>query len=473
MKGTHCAKRLSKCPPTIGTPLEKSIRRAHQLLCADLQHLEQLREENVDVVYSDFFGGQFHEKIAAIIYLAQRSLLDIADSPAELLDAAISRRISSLLVEILYRLNAAEGLGYLYDFAAAHTKSGNATFWQKVCRHYLQLMAMLPIARPRVLAFLSERPDARHDVEVGIAAVDVNVARAFRALGEDYLRARKNGPLEPFTPAEYTLFYRQYVQEEPNAQTAGLSTRLAVQERINRAVAAGDIPALAPWFTDGSPLAVRYLMQTARSGLAASSFMDLLVSVVAAKQWNPVRGAAAVLEMSEINRTLQPNGGDININQQFVSLAMTDDSARFGIARLAVQELGAIGAFNEVLTVLEQAPYIDVAGEGIAVLLEAAPPADGRIDRRPPRLAAAGLRGSATIYATLPWPDGCRLVLPEFVYGPALPRPPARTESPHRAGHHRPAPPPLQRHRQTHPLRTAPASDHSRRRVRPGQAGSK
>ncbi len=361
---------ITDTPADERTPLEKSIRRAQQTLSADLLRLDQLHEKKVEVVYTDFFAAQMQEKIAVMIYFTQQIMRDIAESDAQTLDSTLARRVSSLLVEVLFRLNAVDGLGVLYDFASAQGKRGNASFWQKVSRHYLQLMAMLPLARPQLFAFLTERPDARRDVELGLAAPDVQVSRVFRTLAEEFLRARKSGQIAPPAPAAYTAFYQQYVQEEPDAQTARLATRLIVQENIHRAIDAADITSLARWFTEGSSMAVRSLLQQARTGLAATDFLDLLVNVAKAPQVDPVRAATAILEMSAINRSLQANGGDLTINQHLTNLTMTDDSVRFAIARLAVQELSAVGAFNEILTIMERAPYVDVATEGIAVLYE-------------------------------------------------------------------------------------------------------
>ncbi len=356
--------------PDERTPLEKSTRRAHQMLAADLFRLEQLHEKKTEIVYSDFFAAQLQEKIAVMVYFTQQIMRDIAATTSMTQDVTLARRISALLVEVLYRLNSVEGLGLLYDFAVAQGQGGNLPFWQKVSRHYLQLMAMVPQDRTPFLAFLHARPEARRDVELGLASTDAQVSRFYRALAEDFLRARKQGQIAPAAPAEFMPFYQQYVQPEPETPPDGLAMRLLVQEQLHRAVDAADLPTLAQWFAEGSDLTVRFLLREARSGLAATSLLELLVTIANAPHINPVRAAAAVLEMSEINRSLQANGGDITINQHLTNLTLTDDSARFALARLAVQELSAAGAFNEILTVMERAPYVDVATEGIAVLFE-------------------------------------------------------------------------------------------------------
>ena len=366
------AKALLHAPETTPsderTPLEKSIRRAHQQLAADLATIERTRGEGAEPSYAELFGAQCQEKIAAIIFLIKHKLLDIAGNSLPTRDLLDTRRDITRLVDILFKLQAMEGLGILYDFANSQAQGELAQFWQRVALHYLHLMALLPPARPQVLHFLSERPDARRQVEQLMASTDDAIARTFRALGEDYVRAKHAEETESPAPAEYTICYRQYDQRAPDACTAGLSSLLAAQDSIRHALAAGETAALLSWFAEGSQRAVRYLLHSARASMSASALMDFLIAILATEKMDPVRLAAAVLGMGDINRTLRDNGGEPNINQQLVEATMTTDGARAGVARLAVRELSSVNAFNELLTVVERAPIIEVAEEAIIAL---------------------------------------------------------------------------------------------------------
>lgn len=367
------------------TPLEKSIRRAHQLLANDLAQIERLKRDGADIAYADCFGAQYHEKIAALIFLTRSKLLDIAGDTSSILDIVDARRDTSLLVEILFRLSAVEGLGILYDFAAVHAQGDNAPFWQKVGQHYLHLLTLLTLTRTHVLYFLRARPAARRQVEQGMASMDEAVARAYRALGEDYVHAKAQLQTEPPpAPAEYTIFYQRYEQSLPDAQTTRLSALLTAQDRIHRLVDAKDLPGLVKWFVEGSLPAVQYLLHSARTNLSASALLDLLTAVLALNDGDPIRLAAAVLELGRLNRAVHAAGGDPNINTQLIEATMTDKGARTGVAQLAVRELGGVNAFNEILSVLERAPIVEVADEGIRVLrdLRRLPMAEAIVNRR-------------------------------------------------------------------------------------------
>jgi len=372
--------------PEGATPREKSIRRAHQVLAGDLIRLERLREIKPGLSYTDYFGSQLYEKIGAIIYLVQYKLLDIVGNVDYSRDILETRRQTTQYVDILYRLNAASALGVLYDFAVAHAKIDNASFWQKVSQHYLHLMAMQQLARMQVITFLGERLEARRQVEQLMASPDEAISKPFRALGEEYLAARKSGqPLPAIPIAEYLACFRQYDRSAPDAQTIGLTTLLAAQELIQYAVETADIPNLQQWFLDGSPESVRYLLHVARGKLEAPLFIDLLAGVIAAETGDVVRAATAVIELGKIDYAMRPNGGDPVVNEHLAGAALSDDEARAGIGRLIVQVLGAVRATGDILNIIDRAPLPEVAEEGILMLrdLRCLPLAESIVYHRP------------------------------------------------------------------------------------------
>ncbi|MHB9026518.1 MAG: hypothetical protein ACYC7E_20475 [Armatimonadota bacterium] len=350
------------------TAIEESIRRAHQMVTSDLAVFEQRRQANEPVDCLAQFGPQFHDKVAALAFLTRHKLIDIALAPPSL-DITQARRDLTGSVDVLFRAGAAEALGVLIDFAATQPDDEETHFWPKVRQHCLLLMAQITEARPAVLAFLSERAEVRRLVEQLMASDRPAVAAAARALGESYVQARRIGDLSTPPPSPAMLLYLQYEQVAPGQQALGLASLLAAMDRVRQALDTNDYDTLVTWTTQGSPALFAAALRAAREGWPAGGYMDLLQKILAVEAMEPARLAAAVRELGEINRATQ--GGVPDIIRIFIDVTQTNDSVnRTGVAKLAICELQKMDAFNEILTVMESAPIVEVAEEAILAMRE-------------------------------------------------------------------------------------------------------
>ncbi|HEY3416839.1 MAG TPA: hypothetical protein VGM23_08150 [Armatimonadota bacterium] len=348
------------------TAIEEAIRRAHQMVAADLAIFDQRRQANQEIDCRGQFGAQLHDKVAALTFITRHKLIDIALAPPSL-EITQARRDLTGSVDILFRAGAAEALGVLIDFAGAQPDDPETHFWSKVRQHCLLLMAQIPEARPAVFAFLSERAEMRRLIEQMMAADRPAVAAAARALGEEYVQARRAGAIAAPPPSPAMLRYAQYEQVAPGQQAVGLASLLAAMDRVRQALDTNDYETLVTWATQGSPAVCASVLRAARDGWPAGGYLELLQKVLAVEEVEPPRLAAAVLELGKINGTAQ--GGIPDIIRIFVEVAQTDDSMRrTGVAKLAVRELGRVDAFNEVLTVMETAPIVEVAEEAILAM---------------------------------------------------------------------------------------------------------
>ena len=353
------------------TALEVDIRRAFKLVWPDFVKIEELRRKNGNPPYADILGAQIHDKVAAITFLAKHKLLDVTCGPTQALDIADARADLSIFIDILAQLNAIEALGILYDFSYEQGQARPAEFWSKACTYYLHLIAKVTNARPRAIRFLKDRPHARRQVEGLIASADAGIAAAFRALGEDYVRARKEAdPPAPPAPPTYVGLFLLYNGQLPDESLLGLSSLLAAEERIRKAVNAGDLPKVIDWIAQGSANAVRLAFTVPCEILPTSGYVALLEKLLLRTELPVETLSAGIVELGEANRALQPDGGAEQINNILAGFAITHLDRLRGAAKLAVRELRGANAFNHVLTVMERTSIIEVAEEGLRMMCE-------------------------------------------------------------------------------------------------------
>jgi hypothetical protein len=354
------------------TALEVDLRRAFKLVWPDLLKIKELRAQKTDLPYADLLGAQIDDKVAAIIFLARHKMLDVTSGPSQALDIADARADLTVFVDILVYLNAIEGLGVLYDLSYEQGVAQPAEFWQKASTYYLHLIAKTDGARPRALQFLKDRPHARRQVEGLIASADPGIAATFRALGEDYVRARKEADTNtpPPEPPAYMTLYQKFNAQLPDETLQGFSSLLSAEERIKGALHAGDLDKVIEWMAQGSPAAVRLAFKLPGATLATSGYVSLLEKLLLRTELPLETLAAAVVELGEANRSLQPDGGAEQINNILAGFAITHEDRLRGVTKLAVRELRSANAFNHVLTVMERTSIIEVAEEGLRMMCE-------------------------------------------------------------------------------------------------------
>jgi len=353
------------------TPLEGEIRRAFKLLKDDLAKIEALRLSKKDVPYAEIFSAQPHEKVAALVFLIEHLLNDVAHGPTDCLEITDAKTDLTGHHETLLRLNALDAFAILYDFAWAQSQAEELPLWQKSCTYYLHTLARMTDARPRAYFFLKERPHARRQVEQLIASTDQNVAGLFRTLGEDYVRLRQEiDPAAAPSPPAYARLLLEYTTELPSPEQVGLAARIVAEERIRAVMAAGNLAVLARWVMHGSRRAARAALDAARGALPTSGYITLLEQALSLPDAPPERLAAAVVELGEVSRTLRQEGGESEINRLLVEFAVRAHAGQVGVAQLAVRELRAVNAFNDVLSVMERTSIVEVAEEGMRMMCE-------------------------------------------------------------------------------------------------------
>jgi len=352
--------------------LEEDIRRAYRVVEADLTKIDALREQQVEEIpYAEILSSQLHDKLAAIVFLAKHKLYDITYGTPTEMETIEARHDLSGLIEILFVMQAVDGLMILYDFTVQQQALHDAAIWQNYNLYYLRLIAMMPeTMHPRIMIYLKERPIARRQVEQLMGSPDPATANVFRALGEEYLRARNEATDFDDLAAStlYARLYYQFDQHAPDEQTLGLTVRLATETRLQQAVKAGDVATVVRWIVEGSLTIARLAFQLARSGFSVWVYATLLGQLLQRKDISPTVLTAAVLELGNLNKMRNAATGEVEINHLLADFALSSESALAGVARVAVWKLREVNALNEIITVIENAPVLEVAEEGIRAL---------------------------------------------------------------------------------------------------------
>jgi len=370
-------------PETVQTSaMEDAIRRAHQLVSPDLYVIERLKQSNMEPDYLNLFGSQIQEKMAALIFLAKHKLLDIEQSTLYSRDVNDAKRDLSSYVEILFRLEAVDALGIFFDFAQAQRDSRVPALWRNVSSRCLYLMSLLPQdCWPQVAAFLENRPEAQRLMEELKGSQNPQIAEPLQNLANMYQqtagsRQSVNTPgqmMNTMPQPLYITIAQRYEAATPvsaarDEAARGVSSLLSAQDRISQAAAAGDIPSLVDWISNGSHAAMNAAFRCALSVMSNNQYINMLEQAIEHGDLEPVRMAAVVLELGNLNRSTSPQGGVPTINRLLLKLAMTEDEELSGVAKVAIHELGAVKAQNDILTVAEKAPLLAVAEEVVTVI---------------------------------------------------------------------------------------------------------
>lgn len=388
--------------PTSSTTDQQSfgelIRHAHALVSPDFYVIEHLKKSGIEPNYFDLFKNAFDEKIAATIFLTRQKLLDIEHSAQEALEIADARNDLSTFVEVLFRLKAVEALGIFFDFAEEQQESRVPWLWQNVRTRSLYLMALLPDCRDKVIRFLLKRETAVTRLQELVTTTKPETAPVFKKLLADFdawvqqhapkpkasqqpgagmtagmpggtaIPAMLAAGLPPEEPAAYVQIYQKYENAVPAGQAYGIASLLSAEDRIMQALEAGDLDGLMKWIAEGSPAAMRSAFNRAKHYLAPDQYITLLENTLTRPGIDPVRSAATLLELGNVNRTTHLKGGTPRINNRLISLAMTTDDDDLAPAFMAIDELRSVGAAVELTTLIEKAPLQEVAEEGIKAL---------------------------------------------------------------------------------------------------------
>ncbi|MHB9130308.1 MAG: hypothetical protein ACYDBB_04340 [Armatimonadota bacterium] len=358
--------------PSGHSDMEDAIVRAHRLVSPDLYIIDRLRQSGVQPDFTTLFGEKMQEKIGALIFLTKQKLLDIEHSTLNSRDIEDARRDLSTYVEILFHARAIDALGIFYDFAVAQRDSRVPWLWQNVCSRTLYLMALLVECWPKVIAFLENRPVACRKLNELLATTKPEIAGKLYALTQEFARVQTqaehaNAPASD-APPPYLQHYRSYEQGSPGGGGTGVSSFLTAQDRIHSAVQDNDFPAMVKWIADGSPAAMQSVLHTAVKVLPTDLFVMLIEKALSEESIDPVRLAALVLELGEVNKAQSDKGGLPKVNKILQQIAMVDDESRLGIAKLAVGQLCACGAYEPLAKVAEDCPLQDVAEEAMKQL---------------------------------------------------------------------------------------------------------
>lgn len=376
---------------TVAVTAEAAIRRAHELVSSDLYVVDQLKQAGLEPDIQAIFGARFQEKVAALVFLTKRKLLDIEQAAGESRDTDDARRDLATYVEILFRVRAIDALKLFFDLALTKHDSPTPWLWQNVAARCLYLMAFMRDARERVVDFLHDRPDARRMLEELAAATTPEITELFRALMTDYNIAMA-APHRRATVADdgYLAIVQQYEKEAPISAATGLTSLLTAQDRIQQAVAQGDISSLTSWIAQGSPAAMQSAFHQAMTMMPMHQYMQLLQQTLAEPELDPVRMTVVVMELGAINRASYADGGSPALNEILGDLASHVDERMDGVAKLAVRELAAVKALSMLQTILGTTNDLEVAEDTINALvdLRRLPLAESLIEIRP-ELASA------------------------------------------------------------------------------------
>ena len=338
---------------------EMTLRRAYLHFAGDLDALDRTAADG-DAVRTQF-GVHLHEKLAALLFIARCTLLELADPPPPCLDIDCARLDMTLYVEILVKLGGLDGLGALYDFAAEQRRSAAPNFWPDVCRHFLSSVRRIPAGDVWLRRFLADRPGAQQLLQ--------EVAGQAPA-GEDPRQGLPAAAHLPADPLPYLRLYEQYRQDQRSFGIEGLCCLVAAKYRIEQAFMHGDLPAITRWFAEGSPCAVRTVLRRMERELPSRGRARLLQEFLHLAECDLVRRAAVVLELGTINLAECPEGGQTEINRVLVDCAMTDDGEQAGVARVAVRELVTVRNEKALLFIAARAPLLPVAEEAVLAMME-------------------------------------------------------------------------------------------------------
>ncbi|HEX2948095.1 MAG TPA: hypothetical protein VHV83_00755 [Armatimonadota bacterium] len=368
--------------------LEEAIYRAHQLLRADLQTIEQAKHTGGEPDYVAAVGNA-PDKLAALIFLAKQKMLDIEHSRQQMRDTQDAQRDLSLYVEILFHVKAVDALTIFYDFAIAQRESRQPQLWQNVCSRSLYLLALLTECRVTVQAFLAQRPEACSRLSSLAASTRADIAFSLKSLLYEYQQQQTmaTAATQAVTMAPYAVIYQQEYAacEQEAASGQGTSSLLSAQDRIHQAAKSGDVPSLVSWIREGSPAATRAAFQAAFSVMTTDQYIDMLSQVLVLKSITTVRLSAAVMELGNLNRSARTPGGTARVNQLLVEVAETAQEDRIDVAKIAVRELTNANAISSLGHVVQEAPLVAIAEAALLALkdLRQLPVSPAFLEKRP------------------------------------------------------------------------------------------
>lgn len=353
-------------PDGPGREAEEMLRRAIKPLFPDLFLLDRALQEQKDFSIAAHFGPALVEKLAGLLFFTRYCMRFVSLNSGQMLDLNDMRHLLTTCMQTLYQVEAIDGLIFLYDYAYSQAGGDNPQFWDGVCMHVLYMLARLPSGRAQALAFLHERAHARRHVERIVSLPDDQRAPTMRVLGEEYIRARREGnPLEMPRPAPYVAMLLQFSATPPGEAEASFVGLMVARERIRLAVEASDTALLARWVAEGTIPAAQTARRAAMNNLATPQYVGTLSEVVRHPTAGALRVAAAIQELARLNEAAGMTGGDPNIIPLLREAAMTDIPDRAGAARLAARAFAAVDNFNESLGLVEHAVMVEVGEEAL------------------------------------------------------------------------------------------------------------
>lgn len=353
--------------PAPALTLDEAMRQAYDLISADYYLIDRLKQARVEPDYPNLITAQVSEKIAAFTFLAQRKLLALAAGAG-----GSDNRELAVYVEILFRLKAVDALILLYDFAALRLSDENtAAYWHNVTSRCLYLMALLAEARPRVLAFLTERAEARLAVEELAASPKPEIAAPLRALLQASRDEASPVSAPAPAPAYLTIYNRLYARVDGNLSARQEALELEVMEQVRTALENDAVVEIAETLAHGSEAEATIAFDALTTFASGELLIDVLEEVLNSIGVDPVRLAACILALGKLNRASNIRGGMLRINRLLHATARTVMEDCVGVARLAVRELAAMDAVIDIERLLEEATFLPVGEEAIVALKNA------------------------------------------------------------------------------------------------------
>jgi hypothetical protein len=353
------------------TAIEEALRRAHHRVAHEMDVIDDAVRTGKAIDYAKLFEALYHEKIASVILLTRYTLYDLAANEYTVLDYEYAHRDVTVFAELLFRTNAVEGLGTLYDFATEQgtQATGEAVpFWQNIALHTLLFLALVPNNRAYAIPFILERPYVAGQFKQLASSTGASVSDQLKQLFIECRQALAGTRPAPPAPAPYMRQYTQIDPDLPYDDQTGLCAVIVAEHRIHQAIENSDMASVVRWFSQGSAGSARVAMHAMRTALPSRNYARQLEQALHMESTSLVRQAAAILELGALNRKERPVGGDAELNRILFEAAMTEDPQRLSIARLAAAEMGTVGNQPGLLIVAEEAPQLDAAGAAIYAL---------------------------------------------------------------------------------------------------------
>ncbi|MEI6521052.1 MAG: hypothetical protein WCO98_13580 [bacterium] len=338
------------------SPTEEMTRRIFAVVSSDIDRIEEAQAAGKKIEYPAIFPAGAVDKVAALLFITRRLLIDISACPAGRENEAGHADLT-ICIETLFNLSAHDAFTALFEFIATVPELPTSKFWKNVISHITFLLVIMPGREDATVAFVKSNQLAQRVLQSMMNTIDKSVAARI-------VKMMQSGTGAQHQPAPYMAVWRQLDLSTP--YLPGVIIQCGVARRINRAFIRSDFKQILQWISDGNDISNRAVLIAARGKLTRDDYAALLEAVMTNDKTPPMRKAVAAMEVARLNQEARPNGGLAEFNRILFETAINSRESEAIAGRCAVHGLGLTAELvDALLMVMDEAVSVKVAEEAL------------------------------------------------------------------------------------------------------------